>query len=385
MNRRAVVLVLVGVALGLTGWWVTRNFGFTTEREYVGYRGEAREDRYYAARLFLEGMGKTVSRHATLHTVDALPPDATVLLPGSRANVDPPLARALLAWVERGGRLIVCVCGPSGKDPLLDPLGIEAQWPDDEDENENEDQNKDEPAFELVILGDGTPLRADLHDSYVLQYDGPAAWRHTGPDGDRILVLQQGRGRLVVFSTLRPFSNGGLDQLDHAPLLWHFVQQAGPQIVVVRQLERLSLPAWLAEQARPVLVALAVLVLFWLWRVIPRFGPLQPGDAPQRRSLLEQLRAVGRYHADQRRLPQLLQQVRDDAQALFSRAAPLAAGMDASARLREASRLTRLRPRELMQAFAGTVTTRHEFSNAVRTLAAFRRRLVRSAPRTADR
>ena len=68
---------------------------------------------------------------------------------------------------------------------------------------------------------------------------------------------------------------------------------------------------------------------------------------------------------------------------LFS--APLAAALEGPARLREASRLTGLRPRELMQAFAGRAVTRQEFSNAVRTLAAFRRRLARRLKREPTR
>jgi hypothetical protein len=57
--------------------------------------------------------------------------------------------------------------------------------------------------------------------------------------------------------------------------------------------------------------------------------------------------------------------------------APLARGLDGAARLREASRLTRINPRELVHAFSGAPATRHDFSNMVRTLARFRRQLTR--------
>lgn len=377
MSRRAIVLVLIGLALGITGWWLTRNFGFTTQRVFVGYSGEARQDAYFAARLFLEGMGKQVARQAMLRSADTLPPGATVVLQGSRANLDPPLVRGLLAWVEGGGRLIVGAEWAWAKDPLLDALGVAVE--------SAEEPEPDDRQFEAVTLGDGTRLRAALQRSVLLRHEGPAAWRHTGPQGDRILVLQHGRGRVVVFSTLSLFNNGGLEQFDHAPLLWHFVERTGPQVVLVRQLERTSLAGWLDRHARPALAALAGLILLWLWRVVPRFGPLRPHQAPERRGLVEHLRAVGRYHAQQRQLGVLLQRVRDDAQAVFARSAPLAASLDGAGRLREASRLTRLRPRELMQAFTAAATTRHEFANAVRTLAAFRRRLASGANRDDNR
>jgi hypothetical protein len=70
--------------------------------------------------------------------------------------------------------------------------------------------------------------------------------------------------------------------------------------------------------------------------------------------------------------------VRADCVELFSRRAPLAQGLDDAARLREAARMTGVRPRELVQAFSGRTDTPADFSNAVRTLANFRRRLKQS-------
>jgi hypothetical protein len=214
---------------------------------------------------------------------------------------------------------------------------------------------------------------------------GSAAWEHAGPDGVRILVFKRGSGSIVLMSTLSPFLNNALHELDHAALLWHLAGDAGRQVVLVQRLHSVSLPEWLRAHAPAALAALGVLIALWLWRVVPRFGPLRPsGDAP-RRSLLEHLRAVGRFEADTQQLDRLLQRVRADTQTAFERSAPLAAALDGPARLREASRLTGLRPRELMQGFAGRVVTRQEFSNAVRTLAAFRRRLARRSQREPTR
>ena len=49
--------------------------------------------------------------------------------------------------------------------------------------------------------------------------------------------------------------------------------------------------------------------------------------------------------------------------------------MDDAGRLREAARLTRVRPRALAQAFSAHADTPNDFFNAVRTLANFRRQL----------
>ena len=385
MTLRALVLLLTGLVLGLLGWWFTSNFGFTTEREYVGYSGSARTNPFYAAGLLLERMGKQVSQRGTLSSLEGVPADAVVVLPPARGDMNPALVRDLLAWVEAGGRLILGVETPYAKDPLLKALGVRARWSEDDEEEGEQDGGDEEERIDPVTLPDGRTLQARLSDSIVLtraaegaEYQCPAP---APEDGEQIMQIERGNGRVVVITTLAPFRNQSLDELDHAALLWAFTQDAGQQVVLIRRIEALSLFAWLTQHALAALAALAALGLLWLWHVVPRFGPLLPAEAANRRSLLEHLRAIGRFEADAQQLGRLVREVRADAQAVFARLAPLAATLEGPARLREASRLTGLRPRELLQAFEGPVSTRNEFSNAVRTLAAFRRRLVRRTRR----
>ena len=380
MTLRAVVLLLTGLVLGLLGWWFTSNFGFTTEREYVGYSGSARTNPFYAAGLLLERMGKQVSQRGTLSSLEGVPADAVVVLPPTRGDMNPALVRELLAWVEAGGRLILGVETPYAKDPLLKALGVRARWSEDDEEEGEQDGGDEEERIDPVTLPDGRTLQARLSDSIVLtraaegaEYQCPAP---APEDGEQIMQIERGHGRVIVITTLAPFRNQALDELDHAALLWAFTQDAGQQVVLIRRIEALSLFAWLTEHALAALAALAALGLLWLWHVVPRFGPLRPAEAANRRSLLEHLRAIGRFEADAQQLGRLVREVRADAQAVFARLAPLAATLEGPARLREASRLTGLRPRELLQAFEEPVSTRNEFSNAVRTLATFRRRLV---------
>ena len=380
MTLRALVLLLTGLVLGLLGWWFTSNFGFTTEREYVGYSGSARTNPFYAAGLLLERMGKQVSQRGTLSSLEGVPADAVVVLPPTRGDMNPALVRELLAWVEAGGRLILGVETPYAKDPLLKALGVRARWSEDDEEEGEQDGGDEEERIDPVTLPDGRTLQARLSDSIVLtrvaegaEYQCPAP---APEDGEQIMQIERGHGRVIVITTLAPFRNQALDELDHAALLWAFTQDAGQQVVLIRRIEALSLFAWLTQHALAALAALAALGLLWLWHVVPRFGPLRPAEAANRRSLLEHLRAIGRFQADAQQLGRLVREVRADAQAVFARLAPLAATLEGPARLREASRLTGLRPRELLQAFEGPVSTRNEFSNAVRTLAAFRRRLV---------
>ena len=115
-----------------------------------------------------------------------------------------------------------------------------------------------------------------------------------------------------------------------------------------------------------------------------RFGPLQPNPAPDRRSLVEHLSAMGRFYSMQRQLAKLIQIVRQDGLDLLAARAPETRGQDGAARLKTAARLTGLRPRELLQAFTGAAAAPHDFTLAVRMLAAFRHQLTPSG-RPGDR
>jgi hypothetical protein len=227
-------------------------------------------------------------------------------------------------------------------------------------------------------MPDGVDLRADLLPSPVLvDLDEDAdAWRFSSRGGARILQFAWGEGDITVFSTLRPFNNRQIGRLDHAELLAQITDAAQPgELFLIRHLESPSLIGWLAQNAPAVLAALGVFLLMWLWRVIPRFGPLAPSPAPDRKSLLEHIRAVGRFYLDQRELARLLELLRAECVELFNRRAPHAQGLDEAARLREAARMTGVRPRDLAQAFSARADTPNDFSAAVRTLASFRRRL----------
>jgi hypothetical protein len=380
LSNRALVLALVGVLLGVLAWWFTQNFGFSKERVYVGLSGEARANPYFAARLLLERLGMRVHQTVEVSSPQALPRGATLVLAAARAKLDPPTVEALLEWVEGGGHLVVGVEGDLERDWLLSSLEVSAEWPqEDPDSGGRACPAPDEGSIEDVVLPDGRTLKAGFEGGPVLVDQGKGhLWRHESQDGTRILALGWGDGRVTLFSTLRPFDNRHLGKLDHAELLWGVLGDSpSRELFLVRYLDSASLPKWLWERAPLALVAAGVFLLLWLWRVVPRFGPLLPGDGVDRRSLLEHIRAVGRFHADQRRQGRLLEVLRADCLELFGRVAPLARGLDGAARLREASRLTRIHPRELLHAFSGAPATRHDFSNMVRTLARFRRQLTR--------
>jgi hypothetical protein len=373
VNRRALHLAIVGLALCLGAFLFTQNYAIVKDRVWVGMSGEARVNWLLAARMLLTRMGARVQESSDLTRLDKFPLSGTILLAADRSELDPPTATRLLAWVQDGGHLVVAVERPYGHDPLLEMLGVSVQ----QDDLRNSASRADD-----VTLPDGTHLRVDLMPSPRLHDDEDAAsWTHESHGAIRILQIPYEDGLVTILSTFRPFSNYAIGHLDHAELLWRLAGDNGHPLEVwlVRHLDLQSLPGWLLKNAMPFLVALAVFLMLALWRAMPRFGPLRPNPAPDRRSLVEHLSAMGRFYSMQRELPKLVQIVRQDGLDLLAARAPETRGQDGAARLKTAARLTGLRPRELLQAFTGTAVTPHDFTLAVRVLAAFRRQLAPSS------
>ena len=370
MTPRTFYLGAAGLLVCLLALLVTQNYGFFEQRVYVGPSGEARVNVLLAARMLLTRMGSPVQESSDLTRLDAFPARGTIFLAADRSDMDPVTAERLLDWVSDGGHLVVAADHPLKRDPLMNMLGVSIQ---------DDQYRKSDPHVEDVELPDGMRLRIQvLPSARLVDKDDAASWRHESQGAIRMLQMPYDDGWVTVLSTFRPFSNFAIGKLDHAELLWRLASDHGKPVAVwlVRHLDMQSLPQWLLKHALPAVIALAASVLLALWRVIPRFGPLQPAPAPDRRSLVEHLSAMGRFYSMQKQLPKLIQTVRQDGLELLAARAPETRGQDGASRLKSAARLTGLRPRELLQAFTAPPATPHEFIVAMRTLAAFREQLT---------
>jgi hypothetical protein len=318
----------------------------------------------------------TVHQRTDLNRLGELPEHATVVLAAARDELSPESASSLLDWVEGGGHLIVAVESVLERDPLLDSLDVEAQWDPEEDDQATDEKPPSSPVASPVTLPDGRTLRVDvLPGPRLIDRDGTNAWAFEADGGVRILDLPVGDGRVTLLSTLRMVGNQDIGRVDHARFLAWLTEGDNNEVWLIRWLDTPSLPGWLLEHAPAAIAACAAFVMVVLWRVIPRFGPLLPAPAPDRKSLLEHIRALGRFYSDRRRLGGLLKRVRADCQERLDRVAPETRGLDGAGRLERAAQLTGLKPRDLLHAFTVNPSTHHEFTGVVRTLAAFRQRL----------
>jgi hypothetical protein len=277
----AVGLVLVGAA------WFFVSFERVPVKERVGPGAEARRDPFLAAGRFAERMGLPSRQVRALRELDRLPQDAVLLLPARRQAIDTRRLRGLADWAQAGGHLIAEAELPGVSDPLLDELGVARR------------SGPREFKAPPVQTAQGRKLNVSLSGRTLLQLpeDADVLFAAGGSETTVMASMASGRGTVTVAGSLAFARNRFIGNDDNAEFFWYLLDlaPAGTLYVFVRQ-ERLSLWSFLRQHAKPALLATAALLLLWLWRIGPRFGPVLPDAPADRRRLLDHLRASGRYY-----------------------------------------------------------------------------------------
>jgi len=288
MRTRLLVSGGLLVLVALSAAWFYMNFERVPYKERVGPSSEVRLRPYLAAQRFAERMDVKASEVRSLPELDALTPGGALLMPARRQALEPRRLGQILAWVDRGGHLIVEAELAGVSDSLLDLLAV--------------GRTAIEPGANkplLVDVGEGRrlavslPLRMGLQPRQagpVLLYAGPA-------DAPYLVSYRRASGFVTVTTSLQFAQNRFIGENDHAELLWHLLNlnRSTPTLQVFNSPQRLSLWGFLKEHAPEALACSLALLALWLWRIAPRFGPVAPDATPARRRLLDHLRASGRY------------------------------------------------------------------------------------------
>lgn len=329
MRRPAVGWLIAGLAAVLGAAWFFANFEHVTETENTGFHGAARRNPFLAAERLYARLGARVRELHAFAELSRLPRGAVLVVAAHRAALGPRELDALLAWVRSGGRVIVEAEQPQMRDPLLDRLRV---------------KRAHGPGARITLVplaGYDRPLQALALGAFTLEPPrADVLWRVDSDAGTRLAALRLGSGSVLVATSLDFMRNAQIGELDHAELAWALAGRgAARDILVLGQFEAPSLLAWLRVNAWQGLAGAALLVALWLWRILPRFGPLAPDPAPGRRRLLDHLRAAGRFHWQHGDRARLLDAAREACLARIARAHPEAAALDAASR---AARLAEL-------------------------------------------
>jgi hypothetical protein len=349
MSRRT--LFYIGAALllvfGLLGIYLLSNLSSYPETVKHGPAPEARANPYLAAEQFLQQRGLQVQRADGLDVLKQLPSAGqTLLLLGDRNSMTPKQAERVLAWAAKGGHLLFVAErlwdeeeGSSG-DLLLDHLGIQQYESEalDEDTNAAADESaaaedetstaptaEAEPAVAADASSDDSPY-PQLTQLYLENEDAPAYFNfdtdfhlydaedraHAWANSDaatHLLQLYHGDGLISVVSDSWIWENANIGEYDNAWLLWYMTQDS--QVTLLYRADRDNLLSLLTEHFPQALVSLALLLVFALWHLGQRQGPMLQPVTRNRRQLQEHVRASADFllrHNGQSSLLQGLQQ-----------------------------------------------------------------------------
>ena len=315
MNSRTLVAGGLALLLGLGTIWFLTNYERVAYKERVGPSNAARLRPFLAAERLAERMDLGATEVRSLPELDALVPGGVLLLPAQRQALEPRRLNQLAAWVNRGGHLIAEAEYDGVGDPLLDLLAVRR--------SSIETANAKPLA---VDVGEGRRLSVWLPQRMGLKAEQADAVlvRAGAVDAPQLISYRRGTGIVTVATSLDFARNRLIGQHDHAAFLWHLIDlnPDAEELQVFNRPERLSLSRFLADRAPEALGASLALLVLWLWRIAPRFGPVAPDAPPARRRLLDHLRASGRYYWAKGLRAELVIAARDSALRRLARAQP---------------------------------------------------------------
>ncbi|BDU77264.1 DUF4350 domain-containing protein [Mesoterricola sediminis] len=375
--RLALALAALALLTALGGWLAT-TYRWVKVPTWQGYRGQAATNPFLALQRFSVRMGHPATCLHGLPDLARLPVQDTLVLPRRRVAPDEAQARAVAAWVDRGGTLILeglepeTEGAPRTRDPLFRPFSLRLL-----------------PARDPDATG---LLKARIQGTEVTLYTGQGLrLRFTGKgdptgaatsEGTQAIQINRGAGEVYAFTRLDWLANSALGERDHAEafsLMALRAPEAGEaphRVWIVAWEGRPGLAAWLWRNARPLLLAGLALAALVLWARAARFGPMAEAQPPGGRRFLEHLDAAGQWHWRREDGRPLLQACRAAFLRRLAQVHPGWAGLDPDALCQRLARHAGLDEAKVFQALRyDTAEDPDSFLEAIRTLETLRKQL----------
>lgn len=306
------ILIALFSLLVLTAgvFWFLNTFELKEVDEHIGFRGEAKTNSLFAARLFLKRMGVPAERKDTL--VNLPDTDTVLVINTQRYTLSEQKIGEILDWVKRGGHLITRARTGNGASIYDDD--------EEEDGGETKDDTVTERDFLQQALGispgkhvipddDDLPLKAQLTNMphaleveqnffYALESTDKDAHALQYKNSTWLLEQHLGDGMVTMVTDLEFIENIYLQDYDHAEFFWYMVHSLHkePEAVWLIHMDDMP-PLWqlIWQHAWALVLTLTMLIPLTILAISPRFGPMIPKPQPGRRRILEHIQASGRF------------------------------------------------------------------------------------------
>ena len=267
----------------------------------LGYRGPARINPYLAAERFLTANGYNAKSSLVWSEVEENMD--IIMMPASFLSTKGMGMRAL-DWVEEGGMLVITVEGGEGEindyqstmryfwseepdllgfDYLIEKAGIEIEQNAWETVGETEANGHLATSwhtadFEVMQNGETKDYQVEFQGEVGLNAKFGEEWESANENLGRMVTTEYGYGDIMVLSHARAFRNAYIDRADHAQFVKQVGNWRGAKSIVFLYGSGTSFMGLLWQHAWQAIIAGLLLLAFWLWMRIPRFGPLKEDD-----------------------------------------------------------------------------------------------------------
>jgi hypothetical protein len=377
--RQSTIALLVLLATTIFAAWFFTTHEKRLRHEFTGYRGEARVNDYLAADMLLNELDIEADSRASLIPSEWLPEYGDTIVTRLSTNIAIGAERDLLtAWVADGGHLVLLPPENESRivDEFLQSLGFRLVTHDEdevdeggEDESENDG---DEDDYEYLVDLDDTWYRIEMADESTL---GARLSDELGAVAARRTWVS---GYVTVLASANYFTNYSLDQSSHARLLLDavagYVEPGKVWFIYDAAFPALWQVIW--DNAPFIVIGLMIVLITWLWSIMPTFGPAIRPDRAVRRSILEHVRAAGHFSWRNQGVRALAS---SSAAAVMHEAETRHPGigrLPTQDQARQIAKLTGLTAQEILDVLIDQETPRHrEFTHNMQALQQIRKRL----------
>ena len=276
----------------------------------IGYKGKARRDPFLAATRLLNRLEMDAE---STRISSRLPSEYGMLFVPLRSLSTVGGARRYLNWASEGGHLVVAAAGMT----MFGDWGSFKDWKPQSDLEEKENSGE-HPFFSetglRAVKKDGAPVTAESSadtddESGKIEIEGKSFdvevpselvfYRdHDGEESATPFVtMEHDYGRVSILATARPLRNRYIDERDHAAFLVALAKmdELYRKDVVFMQDSGLSFWSLLWKYGWAPMCGLLVLTALWLWKNVPRFGPVLGREEQPLRSFLSHIDTGGRF------------------------------------------------------------------------------------------